>query len=462
MSEPTGLRQPKRASEAVYKKLGVKQLPDSEKVEAAIKHLDEFRHKLRSFTMAMETCVKCGACAENCHTYLGTRDPNNIPAGRVDLVRKIYKRYFTVQGRLFPGMVGAQELDLETLEKWFAYFYQCSECRRCARVCPFGIDTAEVTMVMRQILFWLGIAPQHHVATSDAILRTGNHMGLTKAGIVDTCEFLAEEIAEENNGLEVDFPMDKPDCDILYIPSSADFMVNVNTAKGAAMFFKYIGANYTMSSKVAEAGNFGYLMDHERVMRFMINNLMEEADRLGVKKIVWGECGHGWRTGKMYVESMSHHPASRRIPIVHIHDVVEAYIKAGKLELDPSRNEGRTYTLHDPCNYFRACNYTENTRTILNAVVPNGAYIEMTPNRADTFCCGGGSGILFDNPEMLEYRILASTKKAEQVRATGAEVLVAPCAICKAQLNPMAKAHNLGVEVAGLMDLVGPALIFRD
>jgi Fe-S oxidoreductase len=461
MSEATGLRQPKKASADLFRKLGVEPVPDNEKVQEAIRHLDDFRFRVRSFVMAMESCVKCGACAEACHTYLGTRDPNNIPAGRVDLIRKAYKRYFTVQGQLFPGLVGAQDLDLETIEKWYSYFYQCSECRRCAHVCPFGIDTAEVTFIARQILYWLGIAPQLHAATAEAILRTGNHMGLTKAGIEDTLEFLAEEIEEDYDGLKVEFPVDKPNSDILYVPSSADFMLNPNTLKGAAMFFKYVGANWTISSEITEAGNFGYLSDQSRIQREMVTRLFREATKLGVKKIVWGECGHGWRAAKMYPPTVSDLPGVKRIPITHIHDEVEAYIKAGRLELDPKRND-RKVTLHDPCNYARACGHSDNMRVIMNAVVPKGAFVEMKPSREANFCCGGGSGILFDDSDMYQFRILASNKKAEQVRETGADTLCAPCSICKAQLYPMVKEHKLPVEVVGLIDLVGHALVFRD
>ncbi len=454
-----GLRQPKRANEALFRTLGVEPVPDDKKVAEAVRHLDEFRQKLRSFVVIMENCVKCGLCAENCHTYLGTKDPNNIPAGRADLIRKAYKRYFTPQGRLFGPLVGAEELTLETLEKWYSYFYQCSECRRCSHTCPFGLDTAEITMVGRQILFWLGIGPQLHTATAGAILKTGNHMGLTKAGIIDTLEFLAEEIEEDYEGLKVDFPVDKPESDILYVPSSADFMLNPNTLKGAGMFFKWVGANWTISSRITEAGNFGYLMDQTRIQREMVTRLYEECTKLGIKKIVWGECGHGWRATKMYVRTYSDLPGVETIPLTHIHDEAAALIESGQLKLDPTRNSKRI-TLHDPCNYVRACGHCDQMRVIMRAVTTN--FVEMTPNRERNFCCGGGSGILFDDPAMYEYRILASNKKAEQVRETGAEVLCAPCSICKAQLYPMVKEHKLGVEVVGLIDLVGHALVFPE
>lgn len=449
-------RAPVKASERLLKQLGLIPVPDDKKVEVALKHLDAIRKENRPFVMAMESCVKCGLCAENCHTYLGTHDPTDIPTNRADLIRKVYKRYFTVQGRLFGNLVGAEDLTLELLEKWYAYFYHCSECRRCGHVCPFGVDTCEVTFVGRQICYNIGMIPSLHAATDVAILNTGNHMALTRAGIVDTLDFLAEEL-EEDEGLKVEFPVDKPNSDILYIPSSADFMLNPDTLKGAGLFFKYIGANWTMTSEMTEAGNFGYLSDQERIQKELVNRVMAEAAKLGCSKIIWGECGHGWRAAKMYIPTKSDMPQVKTLPVVHILDEAAAYIKAGQLKLDPNRNP-EPVTLHDPCNYVRACGLCDNMRVCIRASCAD--FREMSPNREKNFCCGGGSGILFDDKDMYEFRIMASNRKAEQIRETGAKVLCAPCSICKAQFYPMVEEHKLGVEVHGLIDLVGHALVW--
>lgn len=460
MPEYKGCMQPVKANEKEIRAIHIQPVPDDKKVEVALQHLDEMRKKFRSFVLAMESCVKCGACAEACHTYLGTRDPNNIPTMRAELIRKIYRRYFTPEGRWFGKLVGAEDLSLDIIEQWYSYYYQCNECRRCAIACPFGIDTCEVTFVGRQILHWLGIVPKLHATTGAAMEKTGNHMNLPKPGIVDTLEFLAEDCLDEF-GVEIEFPVDKPDSDIIYIPSSADFSLNPYTLMGAAMFFKYIGANWTIPSTVTEAGNFGYLFDQRATQRGNVTRLLDAAEKLGAKKIVWGECGHGWRAAKMYIPTLADRPV--RWPITHLHDEVAYYVTTGQLKLDPTKNNHPT-TLHDPCNYGRACGLAENLRTVLRAVVND--FREMTPNKHHNFCCGGGSAILFDDPEMYALRIKFSQKKADQVRATGVDAngdgyLCAPCSICKAQLYPMVKEHNLGVEVKGLADLVGKALVWK-
>jgi len=458
--EVNGLKMPAKASVKEMKAIHIDPVPDDQKVEVALKHLDEMRKKFRSFVLAMESCVKCGACAENCHTYLGTKDPNNIPTNRAELIRKIYKRYFTLEGRWFGKLVGAEDLNLDVIEQWYSYFYQCNECRRCAMSCPFGIDTCEVTFVGRQILHWLGMVPKLHANVGAAMEKVGNHTGLPKPSLVDTLEFLSEEIMEEF-GAEVNFPVDKPDSDILYIPSSADFLLNPYTLMGAGMFFTYIGANWTIPSTVAEAGNFGLLFDQRFTQRHNVTRLLDAAQKLGIKKIVWGECGHGWRAAKMYIPTLADRPV--KWPIVHLHDETSYYVNTNQLKLDPGKNNHPT-TLHDPCNYGRACGMTKQLRDVISASVTD--FREMTPNQEKNFCCGGGSAILFDDPEMYDLRIKFSAKKAEQVRATGVGAngdgyLCAPCSICKAQLYPMVEEHKLGVEVKGLIDLLGKALVWK-
>ena len=448
---------PPMANEKEMRALSIVPVPDDRKVEEALKHLKHLVEKYRPLMLAMESCTKCGHCAENCHTYLGTRDPNNIPTNRADLFRKAWKAAYTLEGKLFGKLAGAEPLTLDTINKMYAYFYQCNECRRCALVCPFGIDTCEVAFAGRQLLHWLGMVPNLHAQVGAAMYKTGNHTGLPKAGLVDTCEFLEEEMKEET-GVDIKIPIDKPNSDILYIPSSADFLLNPETMMGVAKFFHYLGVNWTMSSEIAEAGNFGLLFDQRYTLRHNIMRLSDEIVKLNVKKVVWGECGHGWRAGKMYVPSMTDRPIN--VPIVHLHDEVSYYIRTGQLKLNPEVNN-RPVTLHDPCNFVRACNLGNKLREVLRACVTH--FKEMTPNNERNFCCGGGSAILFDDPVMYDLRIKFSAKKAEQVRATGVGengegILVAPCSICKAQFYPMVEEHQLGVEVKGLIDLVGKAL----
>ena len=427
--------------------IGIKPLTPEEQQKKAIEGIEEYRQQFRSLMVMLETCTKCGACAKQCHSYLGTEDFNNIPVARADLFRKIYKRYFTFTGKMMAKFSGAEDIDHETLGKWVTYFYQCNECRRCSVFCPFGIDTAEITIAARHILTKLGIVPRFMTGIANNMEKTGNNMGIPKPAILDCCEFMEDEMREET-GQDIKIPVDKPNSDVLYVPSSADFFTNVDTMIGVAKMFHVLGVNWTIPSSVLEAANFGLLFDLD-TMKEQNKRLRKAAAEVGAKLVVQGECGHGWRAAKMYTEGAN---GPTDFGIVHVLEYAAQHLPQMKLKKLPMR-----VTLHDPCNYARAGDIIEQPRDIIKACVTE--FVDMTPNREENFCCGGGSGILMD--EMMEIRMQLGKKKAEQVKALGElDYFATPCSICKAQLPHVMKHYGMGdLKLGGVMDLVGKALV---
>ena len=86
--------------------------------QEVIDHMGDLLGKYRSLQVYLDSCVKCGACTDKCHYYLGTKDPKNMPVARQDLLRKVYRRYFTFAGKYFPKLVGATDLTREVLDDW--------------------------------------------------------------------------------------------------------------------------------------------------------------------------------------------------------------------------------------------------------------------------------------------------------------------------------------------------------
>jgi Fe-S oxidoreductase len=427
--------------------LGYRVTPEAELKLRFVEKLEEMLPKLRSLMTMLDTCTRCGSCMQQCHSYLGTEDYHNIPAVRADLMRSIYKRYFTWAGRTLNRFVGAEDFDEDTVGKWLTYFYQCNECRRCARFCPFGIDTAEITIMARHILSELGIMPKFMQGVAANMVKTGNNMGINQLATLDTVEFMEDDLLEET-GVSIKIPVDKPNSDILFIPSSADFFTNVYTMYGTAKLFHKLKANWTISSSVLEAANFGLLFNYNAMHSHNLR-LKEAAAAVGAKTVIQGECGHGWRAAKMYTEGLN---GPVPFELIHIHEYCDRHLGQLKFNKLPIR-----VTLHDPCNLARAGDVIEQPRRIVRACVDE--FVEMTPNREDNFCCGGGSGILMD--EMMDIRMKLGRKKAEQVKAVGKiDYLAIPCSICKAQIPPVMKHYGLiDFEMGGVMDLVGKAIV---
>lgn len=428
-------------------------VPKEERPQKALEAMKEVLSKRRSVATYLDTCTKCGACAERCHYYLGTNDPYNMPAHRVDLFRQVYKKHFTLSGKVFGSLVGAREISNEVLDEWYKYFYSCSECRRCSIYCPFGIDTAEVTMAAREVMAKIGMATKYVTEVVEKVYSVGNNLGIPEAAFYYNVDFLREDV-KDTEGIDIEVPKEKEGAEILYVPPSADLFVNTDTQIGVMKVFHAAEVDWTMSHKASEAANFGLFLDYADLKRIN-KRIVDEAHRLKVKKVVWGECGHAWRANRNITETWN---GPIRFESIHILQFTEELIRDGIIKLDKSRNKDPV-TLHDPCNYARGSLLLDPQRYILKHAVTE--FREMPPDtiREKTFCCGGGGGLLAD--EIMDLRMKGGRPRAEAVKASGAKILAAPCAICKAQLPKVMEYYKLNVQVSGVLDLVGKALIIE-
>lgn len=402
--------------------------------------VDKFKQlrKSRAFVNFMESCTHCGICVDKCQMFVSTGDVNNSPVGRADLVRTLYKK----RNRLKPDMID--------LNKLYTYYYQCTECRRCSVFCPQGIDQSEITRNVRDVLTDMGHVPDYVAATAAQVYKTGNNMGLKPAFLQNVAEFIKEELLEET-GKAIDVPFDREKAEILFIPSSSDLFVNTDTLKGYVKVMHALKKDFTFSSYTTEVANFGLFLS-ERHLRDFGDRVVEEALRKGSKTVIWGECGHGWRSANQYVR---YELAKHGIELRHVHQITDKAIQRGEIKVDRNVND-ELFNYHDPCNYARGGNLVNEPRSVLKAVVRET--VEAEYNKDQTFCCGAGGGLLADEKDWNEYRAWAGWPAVYYGWKTGAHKFVSPCAIDKAQFPHVIGYHKVEMEAKGLMDLVGYAI----
>ncbi len=264
--------------------------------DVAIARMGDLLGKYRGLRVFMDACVHCGSCTDKCHYFIGTEDPKNMPVARQELFRSVYRRYFTLPGKLFPKLVGARDLTKDVLDEWFSYFWQCSECRRCSVFCPYGIDTAEVTMAARAILDTVGYGQKYSNEILGKVTKIGNNLGLPGPALQNTLEGLEEDV-KDDTGEDVKFPLDVKGAEILLVTPSADFFAepHIESLIGYGKVFHAAGASWTLSSHASEAGNFGLFTGDYALMKKIAMRIRDAAMELGVKRIIVGECGHAWR-----------------------------------------------------------------------------------------------------------------------------------------------------------------------
>ena len=454
-------------------------LPENWK-EIIITGLKDRLDKFRSLKIFMDCCVRCGACADKCHFFLGTGDPKNMPVLRAELLRSVYRNDFTLAGKLLGKMAGARPMTFGVLKEWFMYFYQCTECRRCSVFCPYGIDTAEITMMAREILHSVGVGTNWILEPAANSNRTGNHLGLQPHTFKENAEFLLDDI-EEATGVRLNnLNFNRKGAEILFVIPSADVFADpgIFTFMGYLLLFEHIGLDYTISTYSSEGGNFG-LFTHNSLMKKLNGKIYSEAKRLGVKWILGGECGHMWRVLHQYMDTMNGPADFLEVPtspitgtrfdnsaatkMIHISEFTADLIKHNKLKLDPSRNDHRIVTFHDSCNPARGMGMLDEPRHILKSVCNN--FHEMPENtiRENTFCCGSGTGL--NTGEIMDLRMRGGLPRANAVRHVadkhGVNMLSCVCAIDRATLLALNQYWNPDVEVCGVSELVGNALIME-
>jgi Fe-S oxidoreductase len=434
--------------------------------------------KYRSLKVFMDTCVRCGACADKCHFFIGSGDPKNMPVLRAELLRSIYRNDFTTAGQ-DSGPAGRRPRpDPEVLKEWYYYFFQCTECRRCSVYCPYGIDTAEITMMARELLNLIG--PEHQLGHGAGgqlpphrqppghpaphlqgqhrvpVRRTRGHHR-HPASIRPSTRRAPSALHHPLGGL---------------FRRSGDLHLHV----GYLLLFEYLGLNYTLSAYASEGGNFGLFTSHDTIKKLNYK-IYHEAKRLGVKWILGGECGHMWRVMHQYMDTMNgptdfmevprspytgtvfHNAASTKM--VHICEFTADLIRHNKLKLDPSRNDRYRVTFHDSCNPARAMGLFDEPRYVLRNVCNH--FVDMPENtiREHTFCCGGGAGL--GNDENMEMRLRGGLPRANAVKYVhekhDVNLLSCVCAIDRATLPPLMEYWVPQVDVSGVHELVGNALI---
>jgi Fe-S oxidoreductase len=433
--------------------------------------------KYRSFQLFMDICVRCGACADKCHFYIGSGDPKNMPVLRAELIRSVYRKYFTPAGKFFGKQAGARELTDAVLKEWWYYFYQCTECRRCSVFCPYGIDQAEITMMGRELLNLVGGQTDWIGGPVANCYKKGNHLGLEPHAITSNIDYLLDDI-EEITGIRPEPSFNRKGAEILFVTPSGDLFGDPGTytAMGYLMLFHELGLDYTWSTYASEGGNFGFFTSMEMAKRLNYK-IYAEAKRLGVKWIIGGECGHMWRVLNQYMDTWNgpadfmEEPVSpitgtkfenaKGTKMVHVTEFTADLIKHGKLKLDPSRNDHLNVTFHDSCNTSRGMGIFEEPRYIIKSVCNNFHEMPEDTIREKTFCCGSGSGL--NAGENMELRMRGGFPKASAVKSVqkkyGVNMLANICAIDRAVLPPLMQYWVPGVNVCGTHELLANALV---
>ena len=401
----------------------------------------------------LNACVHCGLCETSCLFYKTFQESKYIPGKKVDMVSSIYRRYCTLLGRTVPKLTHARELDEETVKEMMdSLFGACTMCGRCVKHCSIGVDIPFVVRTGRRMLAAMGMVPQTLQATVDAASQTGNNMGIPTEDFVDTIEWMQEDLQDEL-GENATIPLNEEGKEILYTLNPREPKFFPLSIAAAAKIFYAAGASWTLSTEMYDVTNYGYFSGNDEEATAIAKKMFDEVHKLKCKTLVLGECGHGSRALRWEAPNyLKTHPDFKMVTLI---EKLEEYIKSGRIKVDKTLNT-KKYTIHDPCNIVRNGGLYNSLRYVTRQVVSD--FVEMVPNGSDNFCCGGGGGMLAMS-EYNERRLKVGKIKADQIAATGAQVVITPCHNCVDQLMQINHEYKLNVEIKSLAEVVADALV---
>jgi Fe-S oxidoreductase len=385
-----------------------------------------------------EICMRCGMCTEACHFYLShDQDPSYAPAAKV---KQTIGTLLATGGRVSPEQIYNMAQIAYT---------ECNLCRRCVHFCPVGIDTAYMMITMRRICHKLGVTPQYIQDTAHSHSATFNQMWVKDDEWPDTLQWQEEEARDEFPDLRI--PLDKEGADVYYSVIAPEPKFRTQLIYQAAAILHTAKIDWTMPSEPGwdNSDMCMFTGDFEMMGRLKRKHF-ESAQKLKVKRIVMGECGHAFRSiydvGNRWA-GWKHYP----VPVIHSIEFFWELLTQGKIKL-ASKYPGPV-TIHDPCNVVRGRGLGDKLREVARILV-DGEIIETEAKGDHNICCTAGGGVINCGPPFKNSRVAGSKAKADQLRVTGAKTIIAPCHNCHGGLDDTVHKYELGMDIKFLGDII--------
>jgi len=387
--------------------------------------MEKSRDFLGKYREEILKCTSCGFCQAECPVFGVTLRPAYNTRGKMLLLQEV------MEGFIEPSRDLAET------------FYTCTTCRACTRSCPRHIKTAEIVEEVRRGLYAQGFAPDGLLGIRDNICRTGNVYGAEEAERIEVYPPSLKEELQEGQFKEKAETLVFMGC----LPSYLDMKIVPSLVKT----LDSAEVDYTTLATKESCCGFPLFLIGSDEFEPHAEKLMEKIKATGARELVT-PCAGCYKTFKTLYPEIE----SLGISIYHTVQYLDKLIREGRLE--PKGNRERKITYHDPCDLGRACEIFEEPRNILKNI-PGIELVEMSLNRLDARCCGGGGNLQAYHPELARDM---ATRRVRDALEVGAEMIVSGCPACKDNLKKGARLipreERGKIKIADITEVVSGAI----
>lgn len=365
-----------------------------------------------------DACTKCKRCQDRCPAYASDK-----PLSPMKLINRLNDIAF---GKADANLI--EEITKDTL-------WSCTTCGNCQEICPAEIEHVNKILNMRRNLVLMeGDFPGEEVMLAvNNIEVNGNPFGFPYASRGDWSKDLGVGVLSDGGNY-----------DILYFVGcygSYDKR-NIAIARSFVEICRKAGLKVGILGKEEKCcGEPVRKLGNEYLYQTLANENIENFKKYNVKTIVT-TCPHCFNTlGRDYKD------LGLDIPVKHHTQFIAELINTGKITLEKTDFE---CTYHDSCYIGRYMGIYEEPRGVIETL--GGRINEMSRNREDSFCCGGGGGRVFVDEKGTKISALR-VKMAEE---TGSKMIVSNCPFCTTMFEDGLKVTELDskIKVKDLAEIV--------
>ncbi|MBM3706268.1 MAG: (Fe-S)-binding protein, partial [Actinobacteria bacterium] len=350
-------------------------------------------------------CSRCGNCLAVCPVYKNTLDEGVAPRGKLSLIEAVSNK------------------KIEFTPKLSRKIYTCTMCNYCTKECPSGVKIDELFKAVRQDLVDDRKYPDILDFLRDKIKQAYNITFDTNQGRLDWLRQMPDTSIE-------DYVKDTAEV-VYFVGCVSSFSPRSFTIPRAIVqIFKKAGVDFTLLGEDEWCCGYPLLssgMTGE--VKTLGKHNIEMVRSKGAKLLVTScpSCFHTWKHEYRELTGMT-----VDFEIVHISQFLLKLVKENKIRLN-SLNAKVTY--HDPCDLGRNSGIFEEPRELIKKI-PGVELIELGSIKMQANCCGGGGNLESLNPA-LAAKIAES--KANEIIATGAEIVVSACQQCERTMSTALK-----------------------
>jgi len=403
-------------------------------IRGRFKELEDYREEVWH-------CNRCNMCKEVFGWYMSSNEFSDICPSFAFHKWETY----AAQGKMHIARALIEgEIDWEDSALLPQIIFSCDMCGGCTINALRIMEESplEVFRALRARAVEKGLAPPEHKRFYESTTRYGNPLDAPK-----------EERLKWTEGLDFKIKiLPKENAEVLLFagcqfelePTVRDTLKTIaQVLRAGGVDFGFLGADERCCAGMQ------LLMGERGMFEQFASDNIKTFNELGIKTLVT-PCAHCYNTFvNEYVEV-----GELKFEVLHTVELFDRLIDEGKIKLNGLPREVVTY--HDPCDLGRKSGIYDAPRKLLDRI--NGVeFREMERMKDQTWCCGGGGGLLEAYPDQAAW---AAQERIKEARVTtGADTLVTACPWCEYSLKNAAEATGARMKIKDIAEIIQGALI---